>query len=657
MPGEGGTSLRALSTATANRGYQRTVTDTMKASNVLLPPSFIPYPPIGQHGVVGDRRTAILVAADGTIDWWCLPDYDGIPVFGALLDADQGGSWRLGPPDPQFGTQQYEPGTAILTTEWQTDDGVLRLTDVMLWPEDDRSEDNEKRRVLVRTLTCISGACDAICDVRPRAGFADIEPPQTLAGCTVFTIAEHSVGLWASAPLATDDSGCTADLRLAEGEQFTAVLSLNESPSVWSDSRVQLAVEQTRRTWRDWDRHIIYTGPRSERVRQSAATVRLLSYAPTGSLVAAPTTSLPERIGGDRNYDYRLAWVRDASLSLAILSLLGETSAAQRYMDWLADLDSATDSPLQVVYRIDGRIDVTQNERIDLAGYRNSLPIRFGNHAFEQRQLDSLGYFNDCAFVYLNQGGEWRDAYWNVVQAAAEYTLANWRLPDSGIWELPVEQHYVISKVMSWVALERAVKIGKKIGQVNELDRWTTEMKIIHQEVMEHGWSDTLGAFTQRYDADTLDAAALLIPVMGFLPGDHPRVVATTDRIVETLAIDGLVHRFLPSETPGHPNLPLGEFEGAFLPCTFWLATAYARDGRVNAAEKVLQKVEESVGELGLLAEEIDARNGAFLGNMPLLFSQVEYVRAVMEVAKARPTDRARLMVGMAEKRVRRMLP
>ncbi|MGE3796281.1 MAG: glycoside hydrolase family 15 protein [Thermomicrobiales bacterium] len=621
------------------------------------PPPFISYPPIEMHGVVGDRRTAAMVAADGTIDWLCVPDYDGIPVFGALLDAQHGGWWRLGPADPQFGTQRYEPDTAMLTTEWVADGGTLLLTDLMLWPEDVRSDRDTNRRVIVRTLTCTSGTCDAVCDVRPKADFAKIDPPRSVTDGHVFTIAEHTLGLWTSVPLEADESGCATTIRLKRGDQFTAVISLDETPTVWSESAVRRLVKETRNTWKAWNQKIIYTGPRSERVRQSATTVRLLSYAPTGALVAAPTTSLPERIGGDRNYDYRLAWVRDASLSLAILSLLGDTSAAQRYMDWLAGLESATDSPLQVVYRIDGRVDVTQHERTDISGYRESQPVRFGNHAFEQRQLDSLGYFNDCALVYLKHGGAWKDEYWTMVQAAAEYTVANWRLPDSGIWELPVEQHYVSSKVMSWVALERAVQIAKRTGQNIDVDPWTAEMEMIHQEVMERGWSESLGSFTQRYGADTLDAAALLIPVMGFLPHDHRRVVATTDRIAETLSIDGLVHRFLPAETPGHPDMPLGEFEGAFLPCTFWLATAYALSGRVEEAERVLRKVEESVDHLGLLAEEIDSRSGAFLGNTPLLFSQVEYVRAVMEVAKARPLDRARLSVGMARQRVKHLSP
>lgn len=435
-----------------------------------------------------------------------------------------------------------------------------------------------------------------------------------------------------------------------------AVLESGAAGVPWSVERATRAFDDTVRAWHDWTGGLSYTGPRSDRVKRSALLVHLLSYAPSGSLVAAPTTSLPERIGGDRNYDYRFAWVRDASLSLAILSLLGDTRAAMRSMDWLAGLDSSVDAPLQVVYGIDGRTDLAQRERHNLAGYRESLPVRIGNDAFSQRQLDSLGYLADCALIYLDQGGRWRDAYWQMVRRAADYTAAHWQRPDSGIWELPAEQHYVSSKVMSWVTLERAVKLGEALGRAGETDRWRAAMGAIKAEVLERGWSARLGAFRQRYEADSLDASALLIPVMGFLPADDPRVRATVAQIERTLTIDGFVHRFVAAEMPGEQPLPVGEFEGAFLPCTFWLATTYAQMGRADAAEAILERAEAVAGDLGLFAEEIDARGRTFLGNTPLLFAQVEYVRAVLELARSRPLDQLRLLPGMFERKVKELL-
>lgn len=617
---------------------------------------FMPYPPIERHGVIGDRRTAALVAADGTIDWLCLPDYDEPSIFGALLDAERGGFWRIGPALATFGEQRYVDESATLRTVWETDAFTLILTDAMTEPEDDRSAGAEGRRTIVRHLRCARGAVSCLSLVQPRFDFARETQALPAPGGVTFEAGELRLGLWMSRPPLADDDCAWSTFRLKGGDEVWAVLSLGEPPDAWSERRARMALAESTRYWETWNRKLTYTGPRGDRVRRTAQTVHLLSYAPTGSLVAAPTTSLPERVGGDRNYDYRFAWVRDASLSLAILSLLGDWHTARRYMDWLAELDSSTDSPLQVVYRVNGGTDLTQSERVDLAGYRESLPVRFGNHAFGQRQLDSLGYLADCALIYFKQGGSWRDAYWRMIRAAADYTAANWQLPDSGIWELPAEQHYVSSKVMSWVTLQRTVEIAKRTGHAGEIGRWLPVMDAIHAEVMERGWSDALGAFRQRYGADTLDAAALLLPVMGFLPADHPRVVATVERIAASLAIDGLVHRFVAGETPGHEDLPVGEFEGAFLPCTFWLATAYAMMGRPDEAEAILARVERIAGPLGLFAEEVDARAGTFLGNSPLLFAHVEYARAVLELAKARPRDKARLMIGMVEQRVGRLL-
>lgn len=421
---------------------------------------------------------------------------------------------------------------------------------------------------------------------------------------------------------------------------------LGEIDIRWTDETVMAVLDDTTAYWHRWRRNIIYAGPRADRVERSAIIVHLLSHAPTGSLVAAPTSSLPERIGGDRNYDYRYAWVRDASLSLAIVALLGDRHAAQRYMDWIAKLESTTDAPLQVLYRLNGATDVSESQRYDLAGYRDSRPVRFGNHAFKQLQHDSLGYFVDCAAIYLEQGGEWHEEYWHLIERIADYVIRTWQQPDSGIWELGIEQHYVSSKVMSWVALERAVKIAGRLGRNAQIHEWRAAMKTIHDEVMERGWSPGQSAFRQRYESEALDASVLLIPVMGFLPADHPGVRSTVDRIAERLMHDGFVYRFDPQGLPEPSPLPLGTFEGAFLPCTCWLITAYAMAGRTDEAEALLQRVDAAAGELSLVAEEVEGKTSSFLGNLPLVFAQVEYVRAVMAVAKARPFGKMRLMAG-----------
>ena len=617
---------------------------------------FVPYPAIQQHGMIGDRRTAALIAADGTLDWLCLPDYDGVPYFGALLDTQAGGFWRIGPVEVIPGKQRYHANTALLLTTWSTPEGELELTDVMAAPEDKREAGAAGRRVILRQVRCLRGAAPCTMQIMPRRDFQRAPNVLSSPGGLILELGDHRLGLWSSHRLDQVEAGATATFTLRAGETAWTVLALDEAPANWTVERARTTIQAAATYWRQWIADLSYTGPRGDMVRRSALTVHLLSYAPTGSLVAAPTTSLPERIGGDRNYDYRYAWVRDASLSLAALAMVGNTQAAERYMDWLAGLDSSTDSPLQVVYGIRGATDLTQRECPEIAGYRDSRPVRIGNHAYSQRQLDSLGYLAECALIYVQQGGPWREEYWALVRRIADYAAAHWREADSGIWELPGEQHYVSSKVMSWVTLERAVRIAEHVGRASETASWQATMEAIHAEVMERGWSERLRAFRQRYDADTLDAAALLIPVMDFLPADHPRVAATVERIVERLTIDGLVHRFVPRETLGHEDLPVGEFEGAFLPCTFWLATTYAKAGHPDEAEAILQQAEAVAGELGLFAEEVDARRKTFLGNTPLLFTQVEYVRAVVELARARPLAAARMMVGKAKQRISRFL-
>lgn len=620
-------------------------------------PISVSYPPIDRHGVIGDRRTAALVAADGTLNWLCLPRYDSPPVFGDLIDADRGGFWRFGPDFPDFGRQRYSSETATLLTSWETPDGTLELTDVMLWPDTDREGPLKDRRVVLRRLRCRRGEVLASFDMRPRDDFGGAGDVTVIGDGARFDLGSRSLQLWTSFPLDGGPEGIGAVLRLRKGEEAWAVLEHDHPTLDWSVADARAALEQTEAYWQEWTDRLSYVGPRRERVRRSAITFHLLSFAPTGALVAAPTTSLPERIGGQRNYDYRYAWLRDVSLSMAIIAMLGDLDTAERYMDWLSRLDSSTEMPLQVLYRVDGGTDISQTERPGVSGYRGSTPVRVGNQAFQQKQIDSLGYLADCALIYLQQGGAWKPQYWSMIRRIADYTTGAWHEPGAGIWELGQPRHYVSSKVMAWVTLERSIRIAEKTGAKADLDHWRQVMEQIRAEVLDKGWSEKLQAFRQRYDADALDASALLIPVMGFLPADDARVCATVERIEQQLTVDGLVYRFDPQELPEPSGEPLGEAEGAFLPCTFWMATVLAMLGEDDRAEATIERVETTAGDLGLFAEEMDPRDGSFLGNTPLLFSHAEYLKAVLALAKSRTAGMVGVMASQALVHLRNRMP
>jgi alpha,alpha-trehalase len=644
----------ALNAAENVRGTEWAASTRMPRSPGVAPPN--PYPPIERHGTIGDRRTAALTADDGTLDWLCLPNYDSPPVFGALIDVARGGFWHFGPSLPTPGRQTYRSDTATLLTRWEAKHGTLELADAMLWPETERPEGRAPRRVVLRRLRCIRGAPEARMAIRPRGDFdrgPEVEARE--AGAT-FRLGDLRLDLWASFPLAPDSDGATAALRLAEGEAAWAVLEFGSAAN-WSPDAAEAALEETEAYWHEWCRRLTWLGPRRERVRRSALSFHLLSFAPSGALVAAPTLGLPERIGGERNYDYRFAWVRDVSLCMAILAMLGDRETAERYMDWLAGLDSQTDMPIQVLYRIDGSTDATQRARNDLDGYRGSRPVLFGNHAFSQHQIDSYGYLADCSLIYFQQGGAWKPEYWTMLRRLADYTVETWAEPGHDIWELGDSLHYVSSKVMSWVTLERSVQFVRAGAGEADVEPWERAMEAIRADILDRGWSDALGAFRQHYGADTLDASALLIPVMGFLPAGDPKVRATVARIEERLTRGGLVFRFDPEALPTPLGHPLGEAEGAFLPCTFWLASALAKQGEPDRAEAILERVEATAGELGLLAEEMDPATGVFLGNTPLLFSHAEYLKAILEIAMARPTGLAALMAGHVLSRAHRWLP
>jgi GH15 family glucan-1,4-alpha-glucosidase len=596
----------------------------------------VPYPLIAQLGVIGDRRTVAVVGVDGTVHWLCLPNYDGSPVFGCLLDSRRGGYWRLGPANSGTGRQCYFADTNVLVTRWSTADGEFELTDAMLFPAGTRPAGEEGRRRVLRRLRCSRGSTLVTMELAPRYDFGAGPHISPLPGGVELRLSDHHLGLWTSHPVRLLEDRVCASFRLAAGEEFWAILGLGDDPAAWNLARASEALEATIRYWQDLATRYRYQGPRREGIIRSALVIELLSFAPTGAIIAAATSSLPERIGGDRNYDYRYAWVRDASMAVATLAMLGDLDSAERYLSWLARLDSTTEMPLQVLYRVDGATDVREHARAELAGYCGSRPVRFGNRAYRQRQIDSLGYLADCALIYLDRGGRWAPEHWGLIRRIADYTAKNWRKPSNGIWERDQRRHFVASKVMSWTTLARALAVAGRIGENGNIRPWRRALAEIRAEVMERGWSSSLQSFRQHYDAETIDASTLLIPLMGFLGPEHPHVVATVQRIEQDLTIDGMVFRFRPEGQSGD-DLQMGQFEGAFLPCCFWLAAVYAMMGRRNDADAVLRRIEALGGELGLSSEQADSRARLLLGNFPMIFSHAEYVRAVLQLADLWP--------------------
>jgi GH15 family glucan-1,4-alpha-glucosidase len=612
------------------------------------------YLPIEKHAVIGDRRTAALVGADGTIDWMCLPNFDGDAVFGALLDADRGGHWRIGPQQKSVGSQRYINDSATVRTAWSTKEWELELVDAMLWPDREKSDSRSAQRIVLRHLRCVRGEAQCAAELTPRQMFGEPYPLRGRHSPCHDRPSDQWLGLWVSDSTVEEQiQQCShGSFTLREGQDIWMLLGDREEPNDWNAERAAKALEDTIASWHQWSSKHPFLGPRKESVVRSVTTIRLLSFQPNGNQVASPTCSLPEKIGGDRNYDYRYAWIRDSSLALAILSVMNDLDAAEKYMDWLAQLDSANEMPLQVMYRLDGTCKIEESQLDDVEGYRGSKPVRTGNQAFSQLQLDSLGYLADCALIYLEQGGKWKPEYWEMIESLAEFTCANWQREDSGIWELSDKHHYVSSKTMSWVVLERACRIADKLPSVQAPTHWRTTMDAIQDEVMQRGWSEKHQAFRQHYDSDDLDASVLLLATMGFLSADDPKMISTVAAVRKHLERDLFVWRFHPRSL-GHADMSLDGLESAFLPCTFWLSSVLASMGQTDEAEEILEKVDAAFGQLGIYPEEADPLTGAAIGNIPLIFSHAEHLKAVMDLAKAKPLSHMAMAAGKVVRKIK----
>ncbi|MDS0259732.1 glycoside hydrolase family 15 protein [Haloarcula sp. S1CR25-12] len=593
------------------------------------------YTPIEAYGVVGNLETAALVAPDGSVDWFPFPHVESPSIFGAVLDAERGGRFRVGPADSGTGTLGYLDGTNVLQTRFETGGGALTVTDFM--PPADLVD--HPKKVLYRRLDCEEGAVDVELAFDPAFDYARTETTLEATDTGLRAAGrEERTTLEAEFDLDIDrDAGrATGATTLEAGRTEWVLLRCTGAEDAATDPAA--ALSDTVDYWRDWshdcptDEHCVFGGPWHDHVVRSGLVLKLLTHAESGAIAAAPTTSLPEDVGGVRNWDYRYNWLRDAGFTVQALSNLGHVGAAAAYVSWFLDLCGATEpATIQPLYGLHGETALDERELDHLSGYRGSRPVRVGNGAADQRQLDIYGELLLAVDELHTHDRSLSADEWTVVRDIVDYVTEVWQEPDAGIWEVrDGPKQFVYSKVLCWVALDRGLALASDHGYDAPVDAWRETRNEIRESVLQKGYDDELGAFVQTYgDGTTLDATGLLLPVVGFLPFDDERVQGTIDAVETRLREDEvLVRRY-----DGSDGLP-GE-EGAFVLCACWLIDALALSGRVETAHDRLETLVEYVNPLGLLAEEIDPDDGTYLGNYPQAFSHIGLVNSALYVGAA----------------------
>jgi GH15 family glucan-1,4-alpha-glucosidase len=586
--------------------------------------------PLEDYALIGDTQTAALVGRDGSIDWLCLPRFDSPACFAALLGDASHGRWQLCPAGGVRRVERrYRPGTLVLETDFHTEDGVLRVVDSM--PIRDEAPD------VVRVARCLEGRVPVRMELILRFDFGRVVPwVRRFEDDELIAIAgPDAVHLIPGRPTRGEDLTTVAEFELDAGDEVGFVLTWYPSHEPVPDPVDPLgATEDTTRWWEEWSGRCDVP----ELVHRSLITLKALTYAPTGGIVAAPTTSLPEQLGGVRNWDYRFCWVRDATLTLQSLLHGGYVDEARAWRDWLLRAVAGSPSEMQIMYGPAGERRLTELVLDWLPGYEGAAPVRIGNAASNQFQLDVYGELMDALLLARESGLEAEEAAWRLQIALLDYLEGAWDQPDEGIWEVRgPRRHFTHSKVMAWVAFDRAVRTVEDTRLDGPVDRWRAARAAVHREVCERAWDAERRTFTQAYDAPGLDAATLLIPTVGFLPPSDERVAGTVDAIQRELCHDGFLLRYDTSEAAD--GLPPGE--GAFLPCTFWLVDDLVLLGRGREARVLLDKLTGLCNDVGLLSEEYDPRAGRLVGNFPQAFSHVGLVNSALNLDRAAATPAA----------------
>ncbi len=603
-----------------------------------------PFPPIADYAFLSNCHTSALIAPDGAVDWLCLPAFDAPSVFGSLLDR-QAGSFRLGP----FGithptARNYEPGTNVLVTTWRTPSGWIVVRDALTMGPTDHEDlitphtrppaDDDAEHMLVRTIECLDGrvevelVCEPAFDYgRAPAEWALVDGDRHAADATG---AGQTMRLVSDLRLGIEGNRIRGRHVLEAGDKAYCALSWAEelaTPADGADAEARIAA--TIRFWRRWlDESRIPDHRWREPIQRSALAIKGLTYMPTGATLAAATTSLPETPGGERNWDYRYTWMRDSTFTLQALHWLRLDWEADEFMQFVADLEANDDGSLQIMYGIDGRRDLTESTRDDLSGYAGARPVRLGNGAFDQRQNDVFGAVLDSFLLHTRKSQRLPQRLWPIVQAQAACATSVWRNPDQGIWEARGKpQHYVSSKLMCWVALDRAAQLAEIGGDPELQATWQATADEIRDDILAHGVTKE-GVLRQHYDTDSLDASTLLTAIFGFLPGDDERMRNTVLAIQENLTEDGFVLRYRTNETDDG----LSGKEGTFLICSFWLVSALAVVGEMQRARDLMERLLRIASPLGLYAEEFDAGTGRHLGNFPQAFSHLALIEAAARI-------------------------